>query len=99
MDRGDRTLQWLKAIQRGRFSKFDGMMLIGGHAVVLNRKFRSMDLGTIFWHSRSLDPEVVMKRLRAEISGQAVLIGMGNMGGMGRRFVGLWEKIGEAYGV
>ena len=99
MDRGDRTLQWLEAIQQGQFSEFDGMMLIGGHAMVLNRKFRSMDLDTIFWHSRSVDPEEVMKRLRAEISGQAVLIGMGNMGGMGRRFVGLWEKTGEAYGV
>jgi poly-gamma-glutamate synthase PgsB/CapB len=99
MDRGDRTLQWLQAIQQGQFSEFDGMMLIGGHAIVLNRKFRSMDLDTIFWHSRSLDPEEIMKRLRAEISGQAVLIGMGNMGGIGRRFVGLWEKTGEAYGI
>jgi len=98
-DRGERTIQWFKAIQKGRFPEFDGIMLLGRQSGILKRKFSSSKTDTVFWNSRSSDPDDIMKYLFSETQGKVTLVGMGNMGGMGCRLVDLWEKTGDAYDV
>jgi len=98
-DRGERTIQWFQAIQKGRFPEFDGIMLLGRQSGILKRKISSSKTDTVFWNSRSSDPEDIMKYLFSEIQGNVILVGIGNMGGMGCRLVDLWKKTGDAYDV
>ena len=38
-----------------------------------------------------------MEEIAEKVNAEAVLIGMGNMGGFGKELVEYWEKIGKPY--
>jgi hypothetical protein len=40
-----------------------------------------------------------MKKITADEPAGAVLVGMGNMGGLGAKLVELWEQTGKPYGL
>ncbi len=98
-DRGDRTLQWFRALEEGFFSEFSKLIFIGAHARAISRKkrfrFSSQTAVTAFSDKR---PERIMEKILAREKEEAILFGMGNMGGLGKKLVEYWEKIGKPYG-
>jgi poly-gamma-glutamate synthase PgsB/CapB len=97
-DRGDRTVQWLHVLRQKDAFVFDRLVLIGGHARVLGRKLRgpSAEAITVL---RTREPEELTARLFGLEREKAVVVGMGNMGGMGQRLVGYWERMGTRYDI
>ena len=93
-DRGERTLQWLEAAESGFFRGFDRVYFIGAHVHSLKvRKIcRSSDVRAAAIAIG--EPEKIMNSIVAAVAGEAVLVGMGNMGGMGEKMVNYWESIG-----
>jgi poly-gamma-glutamate synthase PgsB/CapB len=101
-DRGDRTLQWLKALKEGFFSDFQRVIFIGGHVHALNRRIKkkpSWAAGIPLAVITDKQPAKIMLKLSSVINEDAVIVGMGNMGGLGKELVEYWEKIGSSHGV
>ncbi len=97
-DRGDRTRQWREAAEKGSFPAMHKLAIIGDQArmmVSVLRDHLDMEIITADWRS----PEACLSHLSEEDNRETVLVGMGNMGGMGRRFVQSWERMGEEYGI
>jgi poly-gamma-glutamate synthase PgsB/CapB len=95
-DRGDRTLQWLKALKEGAFPEIRRFFFIGDHARVLKSRLKSSGKTELFV-SKTLEPQKIMEEISEEMKEEAVLIGMGNMGGAGKELIGYWEEIGKPY--
>jgi poly-gamma-glutamate synthase PgsB/CapB len=95
-DRGDRTLQWLDAIKGGIFPGIQRFVLVGDHTLAMRRRLKKCaDIETYAWPGSQ--PEEVLVRLSIIEKEETVVIGMGNMGGAGERFVDYWEKTGQRY--
>ncbi|MGQ9671611.1 MAG: poly-gamma-glutamate synthase PgsB [Candidatus Aminicenantales bacterium] len=96
-DRGDRSLQWLEAMEKGFLSEFDRIYVIGAHTHSL--KLKKLAKGNSRLGPLALDsPRAIMEKVVLEESAGGLLIGMGNMGGLGAELVQLWEKKGVPYG-
>lgn len=94
-DRGDRTRQWLDALQAGFFDAFDEMVFIGDHARALARKKLSGPSSKTkisAWPSRR--PDKIMDRIFAAEGESRGIVGLGNMGGLGSELVDYWGRIG-----
>ncbi len=101
-DRGDRTLQWLASIRDGFLSDFHEIVLVGPPARAAWRRLKkglSSGRGPHLRASTDSDPARIMVWLAAGAArGNAAVIGMGNMGGLGSALVGYWETIGDPHG-
>lgn len=95
-DRGDRTLQWRKAIERGEFDGFDHILLVGGHAHALKRMLRKSGRMKVSL-SRGKSTLEIMSWLSALRGSDIVFVGMGNMSGVGMLLVSYWEENGVPY--
>jgi poly-gamma-glutamate synthase PgsB/CapB len=95
-DRGDRTKQWLHALQEKDAFAFDRLVLIGDHATVLHNKLKGR-LATEITVLKMKKPEELTARLFDLVEKEAVVIGIGNMGGMGQKLVDYWKSIGASY--
>jgi poly-gamma-glutamate synthase PgsB/CapB len=95
-DRGDRTIQWLKALKEEAFPGIRSFFLIGNHARALRRKLK-MPGKTELFVSKPLAPQKIMEEISEKVEGEAVLIGMGNMGGKGKELVEYWQTKGRPY--
>lgn len=95
-DRGDRTLQWLDVLREGKFPEIQKLICVGDHALAMTRKLKKYG-GAELYAWRDLLPEEIMERISAIEKEKAVVIGMGNMGGAGKRLVDFWEKVGTRY--
>jgi len=95
-DRGDRTLQWYDALRSGKFPEIRKLICVGDHASAMTRKLKKY-VGAELYAWRNFHPEKMLARLSAIEKEKAVVIGMGNMGGAGRRLVDYWEKVGTRY--
>lgn len=96
-DRGDRTLQWLRAIQDGFFDAFERLVFIGDHALALARMARAGKLGNVPAAGFvERDPDGIMVRLRTLISEESLVVGLGNIGGPGAALVELWSRTGAS---
>ena len=94
-DRGDRTRQWLEALQAGFFDAFDELIFIGDHARALARKKLSGPSSKTkmsAWPSRR--PDKIMDRIFAAEGESRGIVGLGNMGGLGSELVDYWSRIG-----
>ncbi len=98
-DRGGRTLQWLKAVKRGDFPEFDRLVLSGEHALSFKRKLRKFPCRSKLSVLKEKKAEKIMDSLLEISRDEAVVIGMGNMGGAGEELVKYWQKAGEYYAV
>lgn len=95
-DRGDRTRQWVDALDSGFFSGFEKVYLAGAHLQAMEVRKRRKRLRFLKILSvRS--PNVIMERLAAEERRGAVLVGLGNMVGLGAALVEHWERIGRPH--
>jgi len=95
-DRADRTRQWLTALEMGYFHDFSRIFFTGAH--VHSLRIRKLSSSTRhFTPLTSESPAAVMDEIVARTSRGAVLVGIGNMGGLGEALVGHWQKIGRPY--
>lgn len=95
-DRGDRTLQWLKALKEETFPEFQKLLFIGDHARAMKSKLRSSG-NTKVSIIRDKNPRKIMERISEAMEEEKALVGLGNMGGVGEDLVKLWENIGRPY--
>ena len=95
-DRGDRTLQWIDALDEGFFGGFAALYVVGAHTRAGRWRRPSVTSPALKpLEARAAEP------LMAAIVGAhregAVLVGLGNMGGLGRSLVEHWETIGRTH--
>ena len=100
-DRGDRTLQWAEALEMGDFDRLTRIAVIGGQALAFGRRLKKR----AGWPEDRLvvlkerTPAGVFRNLFRLAAGPAVVIGLGNIGGLGKGIVEYWERTGTAHGV
>jgi poly-gamma-glutamate synthase PgsB/CapB len=100
-DRGDRTLQWAEALEMGDFDRLNRIAVIGGQARAFGRRLKKR----AGWPEGRLvvlkerTPAAVFRNLFRLAAGPAVVIGLGNIGGLGKGIVEYWERTGTAHGV
>jgi len=100
-DRGDRTLQWLEAVKNGFFAEFDSVAIVGNPAVAaLRRKVRLIEKDSRIPAGRVVvlperSPERITGTLTARPANArgGLIVGVGNMGGLGRGLVEYWEHL------
>ncbi|MCJ7642859.1 MAG: poly-gamma-glutamate synthase PgsB, partial [Candidatus Aminicenantes bacterium] len=100
-DRGDRTLQWAEALERGEFDRLTRVAVIGGQAWAFGRRLKKRS----GWPEGRLvilkerTPAGIFQGLGRLADGPAVVIGLGNIGGLGKGIVEHWKRTGAAHGV
>lgn len=98
-DRGDRTLQWVRAAGEGFFHDFAGVVLLGPPARAALRNIRkSPPPGcTAFSVYDGSFPDGLMDRVVSTAPGEPVIIGLGNIVGPGERLVRFWDEKGTPH--
>ena len=94
-DRGDRTLQWLEALQGGIFPEFERIYVDGIHDHAFKKRFGDSEQISVSV-LRGQRPEILMNQIIRREQRDCLLVGLGNMGGVGRDLVDYWEKVGES---
>jgi len=94
-DRASRSRRWLEALRTGYFSGFDRVVFIGEQASALGRlRFRRSPeipaVGTIAGRTSSR----VMSALWPMSTEDTVVVGAGNISGIGRQLVEFWDTQG-----
>jgi hypothetical protein len=97
-DRGDRTRQWVEAIDGDFFAGFQKIYLTGAHIHALEFKKRAEGSPRLVPLGGRSAP-TIMDHIAAGESESRVLVGMGNVGGLGAALVEHWEAIGRTYAV
>jgi len=92
-DRGDRTLQWVAALKNGMSAHFRRVHVVGDHARAVRRSLKNVDV------LRSVDAEEITVNIAAGMEDRGVLLGFGNIGGVGKMLVEYWQRVGEEYGI
>jgi poly-gamma-glutamate synthase PgsB/CapB len=95
-DRGDRTLQWLRALKEEAFPEIRKFFFTGDHAQALKSRLKMPGEAELIV-SKPRGPHKIMEEIAEKVNADAVLIGMGNMGGLGKELVEYWEDIGKTY--
>lgn len=98
-DRGDRTLQWVRAAGEGFFRGFSSVLLIGPPARAALRKIRRRPGpgGPVFSAVERRSAGDLMTRALAAAPGEPVVVGLGNFVGPGAEIVRYWELGGTAH--
>jgi poly-gamma-glutamate synthase PgsB/CapB len=98
-DRGDRTLQWVRAAGEGFFREFARVVLLGPPARAALRKIRKSSLPgcTVFSVFDGSSPEVLMNRVVSAAPGEPIVVGLGNIVGPGERLVRFWDEKGTPH--
>jgi poly-gamma-glutamate synthase PgsB/CapB len=95
-DRGDRTRQWLDAYEQGFFSGFRSVYVVGAHIhspEIRRRIGRPPSFTPLPYRT----PPAIMEKIAAMERAAPVLIGLGNIGGIGGALVEYWQKIGRPH--
>ena len=95
-DRGERTRQWEEAIANGFFSSFHRLALVGGHSQAVMRRLKRKVNQELLVIKEQM-PQKMMALISPKNHKDVVIVGLGNMGGMGRVVVDYWEEIGQFY--
>jgi hypothetical protein len=87
-------------LEKGGFGEFTKIFLTGGHARAMMRRLRSSTRGPAFRYSllSEKSAERIHEKLLEVSDAGAVVVGMGNIAGAGRRLVEFWERTGEIHG-
>ena len=90
------TLQWLRALEEGFLSEFDRIFLLGEHAHVAAKKLTSISMKQdIVSQSTGSPAEITTDAVFQDE--ESVVVGMGNMVGLGHSLARYWDRIGESY--
>jgi poly-gamma-glutamate synthase PgsB/CapB len=96
-DRGDRTRQWLEALEKGFFDDFERLVFIGDHARALGRMKRwARRTRPVVSALPSREPGEIMAAIRPLLAAGSAVVGLGNMGGAGEALVEHWTRAGVA---
>lgn len=95
-DRGERTIQWVEALKDDSAFAFDALVFIGEHARAVKTRLRGHTKAEIFI-LKANKPEKLMTQIFLIGGEEAVLVGMGNMGGMGQFLVDYWAQRGRRH--
>ena len=95
-DRGDRTRQWLEAHGQGFFSGFRSVYVVGAHIHSLNIRRRT-GRPPSFTPLPDRTASAIMGKIAAAEAASSLLIGFGNIGGIGEALVEHWQRIGRPY--
>jgi poly-gamma-glutamate synthase PgsB/CapB len=95
-DRGDRTAQWMEALNAGVFPEFQKIFLNGDHGYVLKRKLKKTLKAELFILKNKV-PQRIMEEISEKAEADEVLFGIGNMGGIGKELVKYWEGLGQSH--
>jgi len=93
-DRADRTKQWLEAFRDGFFAGFSSLVFIGEGAPAAARacrRRRGAEVEVMAVGSRN--PESIMGRLWPLAAGEAQVVGLGNIVGLGAALVETWSAM------
>jgi len=95
-DRASRTRQWLGAVRTGFFAEFDRLVFIGEQASALGRiRFPRGEGIPVVTAIAGRSAEKVMTSLWPLCEGEASVIGIGNIGGIGRALIEHWDAVGS----
>jgi len=94
VDRADRSLQWKKALEEGALSRLNRIYVTGVQAPALARSVKAAAGRDLVPIKAKSAPAVCEKIFALEPEG-AVVLGMGNMSGLGRKIVEFWSVEGE----
>jgi len=97
-DRGGRTMQWFDALQEDEAFTFDRLFFVGEHALAMKDKLQRRIKPEIT-ALKGKKPEDLVAQIASLEKNEAVVFGMGNMGGIGRSLVDYWEMTGNRHGV
>ncbi len=93
-DRGDRTYQWIEALRKNLFPEIKSIYLIGKQANVFHRKTASFFKGKMVV-LKSMRAQHILETIFSKEKEAGILVGLGNIGGLGREMVDFWEEKGE----
>jgi len=99
-DRGDRSRQWLETLCQGRLAAFERLFVVGGHArpfVRIAAKSRAGGRPSVILLPGA-SPELITASAAGAAGDGGIVIGLGNMGGLGEGLVAYWSRIGRAHG-
>jgi len=91
-DRGDRTWQWIKALQQNLFPEFERFYVLGRTAPAFCRHCRGAP-GVSAIPLSLKKPPLVMNRLARDYPLGGQLIGVGNIGGLGKELLAFWSEL------
>jgi poly-gamma-glutamate synthase PgsB/CapB len=97
-DRGDRTRQWLDAQEKGFFAGFRRVYLVGAHGHALRIK-KGVEGRRVFFPLSERSPSAITDKIVSQEGRASVLVGLGNIGGIGGALVEHWQEIGRSYAV
>ncbi len=99
-DRGDRTLQWVRAAGEGFFRDFSAVVLVGPPARAALRKIRRLPNagGTAYSFFGGASPEDLTGVALSAAAREPVVVGLGNFVGAGERVVRYWDGKGTLHG-
>jgi len=92
-DRGDRTWQWIDALQGGELECFNPLYVTGAHAHAMKRKLPGLRI------LNGDKPEQMMATILADLPDGGVVFGCGNYVGTGQVLVDHWERTGRRHGL
>ena len=95
-DRGDRTRQWLDAHGQGFFSGFRSVYVVGAHIHSPNIRRRT-GRPPSFTPLPDRTPSAIMEKIASAEGASPLLIGLGNIGGIGEALVEHWQRIGRPH--
>jgi len=94
-DRASRTRQWLEAVRAGFFDGFDRLVFIGEQALALGRlRFHQGEKIPTISAISVRNPDKVMSALWPLAEGETVVVGMGNIAGIGGALIEHWDAVG-----
>ena len=99
-DRGDRTLQWVAALQEGFLEQFGRLYVVGLHARAVQRRLQRFNVRTPVQAIATCTPaettHIVLSGIREN---GGVVFGFGNIAGPGEALIAHWNAIGEPFEV
>lgn len=92
-DRAERTIQWIRFLRSDAGKIFSQIFIRGPHASIVRRKLKQ---GFVL---KDHAPQKIMEIILEQAEDHSVIIGIGNIVGMGKAIVDYWKSIGVEYGV
>lgn len=92
-DRAERTMQWIQFLSSDAGKIFSQLFIQGRHAAIVTRKLKR---GFVV---KDHAPQKIMEIIFDQAADHSVIMGVGNIVGMGKAMVDYWKSIGVEYGV
>lgn len=93
-DRGDRTLQWMTAFKEHLFPEFQKIIFLGDQAELMKRKLEKNTQEMEYEAFRNKNAKKLMFYILEKEKNNCVLVGLGNIKGMGLALLDHWDTIG-----